>query len=109
MKRSEIWTLHDTGYASKPRPVLVIQNDGITQFQSIIVCLLTSFDSSSMPTRIRLTPSSANGLNTISYIMTDKIVTVDRTMLGYKIGIVSSTTMQSVTEQLAVILNIHNV
>ena len=106
MKRGEIWTLQDSGYAGKARPVLIVQNDDITQFQSIIVCLLTSFDSSSMPTRILLTPSEPNGLNTISYIMTDKIVTVDRKVLGYRIGTLSPQTMQSVTKQLAVVLKV---
>ena len=59
-----------------------------------------------MPTRILLTPSEANGLNTISYIMTDKIVTVDRKVLGYRIGTLSPQTMQSVTKQLAVVLKV---
>ena len=42
MKRGEIWVLRDDGYASKPRPVVVIQSDEITQFQSVVLCLLTS-------------------------------------------------------------------
>lgn len=32
MERGEIWVLRDEGYASKPRPVVVIQSDEITQF-----------------------------------------------------------------------------
>jgi len=30
MKRGEIWTLRDRQYASKARPVIVIQNDALT-------------------------------------------------------------------------------
>ena len=39
MKRGEIWVLRDEGYTSKPRPVVVIQSDEITQFQSVVLCL----------------------------------------------------------------------
>ena len=59
MKRGEIWVLRDEGYASKPRPVVVIQSDEITQFQSVVLCLLTSFDSTNIPTRVRIEPSVA--------------------------------------------------
>lgn len=46
MKRGELWLLQDDGYASKPRPVVVVQSDTINQFHSVVLCLLTSFDSS---------------------------------------------------------------
>ena len=32
MKRGEIWTLRDRRYASKARPVIVIQNDAFDNF-----------------------------------------------------------------------------
>jgi len=46
MKRGEIWTLRDRQYASKARPVVIIQNDAFDIFDSVILCLFTSFDSS---------------------------------------------------------------
>lgn len=70
MKRGEIWVLRDEGYASKPRPVVVIQSDEITQFQSVVLCLLTSFDSTNIPTRVRIDPSIENGLSKTSWIYT---------------------------------------
>lgn len=78
MKRGEIWTLQADGYASKPRPVVIVQSDAVDRFDSVITCLLTSYDSSDIDTRVRLEPSPENGLNKVSYVMTDKIVTVDR-------------------------------
>ena len=43
MKRGEVWTLQDKYYASKSRPVVVIQSDKYDVFESIILCLFTSF------------------------------------------------------------------
>ena len=41
MKRGEVWTLRDNGYVSKARPAVIIQDD-LAQFDSIILCLLTT-------------------------------------------------------------------
>ena len=43
MKRGEIWTLQADGYASKPRPVVIVQSDAVDRFDSVITCLLTSY------------------------------------------------------------------
>ena len=81
MKRGEIWTLQDKHYASKARPVVVIQSDKHDSFDSVILCLFTSYESGDISTRVRIEPSSENGLQKVSYVMTDKIVTVDKSML----------------------------
>jgi len=106
MKRGEIWTLQDDKYASKARPVVIIQSDDITSFDSIILCLFTTFDSSQIATRVFVTADSTNGLNKDSYIMTDKIITVDKRELGEKIGVLSDTQMKTIANQLAIILGI---
>ena len=80
MKRGEIWTLQDKNYASKARPVVVIQSDEHDDFDSVILCLFTSFESSGISTRVLVAPSEKNGLEKDSYIMTDKIVTVDKAL-----------------------------
>lgn len=77
MKRGEIWTLQDKHYASKARPVVAIQSDKHDSFDSVILCLFTSYESGDISTRVRIEPSSENGLQKVSYVMTDKIVTVD--------------------------------
>ena len=43
MKRGELWTMAGgPGYASKPRPSVIIQDDGFSETLSIAVCPLTS-------------------------------------------------------------------
>lgn len=106
MRRGEIWTLQADGYASKPRPVVIVQNDAVDRFDSLIACLLTSYDSSDIETRVRLEPNAGNGLNKTSYVMTDKIVTVDRNLLGYRVGVVDGASMDEIGSRLAVVLGL---
>ncbi|WP_348519509.1 type II toxin-antitoxin system PemK/MazF family toxin [Bifidobacterium sp. ESL0745] len=70
--------------------MVIVRSDKVTGFQSVVTCLLTSYDSQDMPTRVRIEPSTRTGLNKVSYAMTDKIVTVSRELLGKKIGVVES-------------------
>ena len=104
MKRGEIWTLRDRQYASKARPVIVIQNDEFDNFDSVILCLFTTFDSSGIEVRVPVQPSPENGLHELSYVMTDKIVTVDKKLLGERIGTVSDADMATISEHLRKIL-----
>lgn len=62
MRRGEIWTVLADGYARKPRPVVVVQNDEIEGFDSTVVCLMTSFTSDDMTTRVKVPPTTQNGL-----------------------------------------------
>lgn len=106
MKRGEIWTLQDKHYSSKARPVVVIQSDKHDSFDSVILCLFTSYESGDISTRVRIEPSSENGLQKVSYVMTDKIVTVDKSMLGKRVGVLSDDDMLAVSEQLRAILGL---
>ena len=106
MKRGEIWTLQDKHYASKARPVVVIQSDKHDSFDSVILCLFTSYELGDISTRVRIEPSSENGLQKVSYVMTDKIVTVDKSMLGKRVGVLSDDDMLAVSEQLRAILGL---
>lgn len=63
MRRGEIWTVLADGYAKKPRPVVVVQNDEIEGFDSTVVCLMISFTSDDMTTRVKVPPTAQNGLS----------------------------------------------
>jgi mRNA interferase MazF len=52
-------------------------------------------------------PSADNGMQKTSYVMTDKIVTVEKTMLGERIGSLSDSEMRMVAGKLAKVLEIH--
>lgn len=106
MKRGEIWSLRDRQYASKARPVVIVQSDRHESFDSVILCLFTTFDSSAIETRVLISASAENGLYKDSYVMTDKIVTVDRAMLGERIGCLSEENMKAVSEKLRDVLDL---
>ncbi|MCR5388822.1 MAG: type II toxin-antitoxin system PemK/MazF family toxin [Lachnospiraceae bacterium] len=106
MRRGEIWTLQDKNYASKARPVVIIQDDSRNSFDSVILCLFTTFESSNIETRVLVKASPENGLYKDSYVMTDKIVTVDKSILGESIGKLSESDMKAVSDQLKVVLGL---
>ncbi|CAM2818661.1 type II toxin-antitoxin system PemK/MazF family toxin [Actinomyces slackii] len=106
MLRGEVWTLRDKAYAAKARPVIVVQDETVASFDSIILCLLTTFDMKDAPTRVRIDPDENNGLMKTSYAMTDKIVTVDKKMLGERVGTIETTQMNAISTQLARLLGI---
>lgn len=106
MRRGEVWSLRDSAYASKARPVVVVQSDDIALFDSVILCLFTTYDAEVFPNRVKVEPDSSNNLSKVSYVMTDKLVTVDRSLLGYRIGRLDDETMREVGAQLARVLGL---
>lgn len=106
MHSGEIWTLRDDAYASKARPVVVVQDAEVENFDSIVLCLLTSFDSDNISTRVKVRPTADNVLTRDSFVMTEKIVTVDKALLGKKIGFLDELTMKEIRNQLAFLLGI---
>ncbi|MDR1291905.1 MAG: type II toxin-antitoxin system PemK/MazF family toxin [Clostridiales Family XIII bacterium] len=107
MKRGEVWTLRDDGYAAKARPVVIVQSDPGEVFDSVVLCLFTTFESDNIPTRIRIAPDDKNGLLKDSYVMTEKIVTVSKNELGVRIGELQDMQMHSISAGLAAVLDIH--
>jgi len=107
MKRGEVWTLRDEAYASKARPAVVIQGDEMTGFDSVILCLVTTYDSSGIPTRVPVKPDEDNGLEKQSYVMTEKIVTVNEKLLGRCIGKLDENAMKAVSCQLVAVLGLN--
>jgi mRNA interferase MazF len=107
MKRGELWTLKDRNYAAKARPVVIVQANLENDFDSVILCLFTTFESENISTRVKIDPTSENGLEKTSYVMTEKIITVEKTMLGKHIGNLASNEMHLIAGKLAKILEIH--
>lgn len=106
MMRGEIWSMRDDLYASKARPVVIIQSDEISGFDSVVLCLLTTYESSGIPTRVRVEPTVQNGLEKTGYVMTEKIASVSRAMLGRRIGMLEEEVMREVSEKVAVVLGL---
>ena len=87
MRRGEIWTVAaGSGYAGKPRPAVVLQDDSFDATASITICVFTSDETDAPLFRLAIEPSPMNGLRVLSRLMVDKIVTVPKVRLGERIG-----------------------
>ena len=86
MRRGEIWTVLADGYARKPRPVVVVQNDEIEGLRLYRGMPDDFFTSDDMTTRVKVPPTTQNGLIK-SWVMTEKILAVHTLALGQRIGI----------------------
>jgi mRNA interferase MazF len=87
VKRGEIWTVAaGQGYAGKPRPVVIVQDDGFDATDSIIVCAFTSDETEAPLFRLPVAPNERNGLRATSRLMVDKITTVPKAKVGARVG-----------------------
>lgn len=86
MRRGEIWTGAGAGLASKPRPVLVLQDDRFDATSSVTVCLIISSALDVPLLRVPIPADTATGLDQASWVMLDKITTLRRSNLRERIG-----------------------
>ena len=87
MKRGDIWTASGAGgYAGKPRPVVLVQDDQFDATASIAICGLTTNPTEAPILRIAIAPNDNNGLRDPCRIMVDKIATIPKSKLGARIG-----------------------
>lgn len=87
MKRGEIWTVAGRpGYAGKPRPAAILQDDRFDATSSVTICAFTTDPTDAPLLRPVIEPSAANGLRTRSALMADKLTTVSRSRLGALVG-----------------------
>ena len=107
MRRGEIWTVADgSGYASKPRPAVIIQEDAFSDGDSITVCLLTTDETEAPLIRILVQPNERNGVCQPSRIMVDKVVTVRKANMGTRIGRVDDQDLIRIGHALIVFLGL---
>jgi mRNA interferase MazF len=106
MRRGDIVTVTAPGEYGKPRPALVIQSDLFDALPSATLCLITSTLRDAPIFRITVDPSPANGLQRVSQIQVDKILTVARERIGGVIGRLDDATLLKVNRSLAVFVGI---
>lgn len=87
MKRGEIWTLAGgKDYAGKPRPVVIVQDEGFEATNSVTVCAFTTDETEAPLFRLPIVPNERNGLRAPSRLMVDKITTVPKSKIGTHLG-----------------------
>jgi mRNA interferase MazF len=87
MRRGDIWTVSGgKGYAGKPRPIVIVQDDSFDATDSITVCAFTTDETEAPLFRLPLEPSERNGLRAACCLMVDKITTVPKAKMGARVG-----------------------
>ena len=104
MKRGEVWTVSGPGYAGKPRPAVIVQDDRFDATASITLCVFTTDPTDAPLFRILIEPSETNGLKAPSRLMADKLTTVLKERLGKKIGDLCKDDMTRLEQALMVFL-----
>lgn len=86
VKRGEVWTVSGSGYAGKPRPAVIVQDDRFDATESVTICAFTTDATEAPLFRPAIEPDDRNGLRLTSRLMVDKIATVPRNRLVERIG-----------------------
>jgi len=106
MKRGEIWTLSGGGYAGKPRPAVIVQDDRFDATASVTVCAFTTDATEAPLFRLAIEPDGQNGLRLTSRLMVDKITTVPKNRLGECIGRLPAPELVRLNRAIAVFLGL---
>ena len=87
MRRGDIVTISGgKGYAGKPRPAVIVQDDSFDGTNSMTVCAFTTDDTDAPLIRLPVAPNERNGLHATCRLMVDKISTVPKAKVGERIG-----------------------
>ena len=86
MTRGEIWTVSGSGYAGKPRPAVLVQDNSFDGTNSVTICVFTTDPTEAPIFRLLVEPDPQNGLHAPSRIMVDKVTMVPRARLRDRVG-----------------------
>lgn len=107
MRRGEIWTAAaGSGYAGKPRPVVIVQDDRFDATASVTVCAFTTDPTDAPLFRLLVAADDETGIRESSRLMVDKITTIARSKLGERVGRLSDEDMVRLDRALLVFLGL---
>jgi mRNA interferase MazF len=106
VRRGEIWTAAGGVNATKPRPVLIIQDDHFAATDSVTVIPMTTTAVDAPLLRIPVDPTPANGLEQPSEIMIDKVATTRRSSVQKHLGSLAPADLVRVERSLLVFLGV---
>ena len=107
MKRGDIFLASaGSGYAGKPRPVIIVQADALSSLTSVLVVPLTTSGPITPYLRLDIKASEDTGLAEDSRAMVDKVVAIPTSKLGPLLGKLDPTTMRAINRGLATVLGL---
>src|SRR5271156_3887288 len=107
MRRGDIWTVSGArGYAGKPRPVAILQDDRFDGTDSVTICAFTTDETEAPLFRLAVEPNERNGLRAACRLMVDKITTVPKAKVGARIGRLDNGDMLRLNQAVLVFLGL---
>ena len=107
VKRGEVWIVGGgPGYAGKPRPAAIIQDDRFQALPTVTICPITTAPKDAPDFRLSVSPTEANGLLHASQLMVDKTQAVPRSRCQRKIGALSDEELVRLNRALTVFLGL---
>lgn len=106
MSRGEVWTVSGAGFAGKPRPAVIVQDDRFDATASITICVFTTDETEAPLFRLPVFPNERNGLRSVSRLMADKLTTVSKDRLGARIGLLDPEDMLRLNRAMLVFLGL---
>lgn len=110
-RRLEVWLANlnpqrGTG-VGKVRPVLIIQTDLFEgTLESTLICPITTRESKSEITKIRIEPGTESGLSEKSWLIMDQIRAIDNKRFIKKLGKLSGPYVERVDQSIKIILDL---
>jgi len=106
VERGEVWTVSGAGYAGRPRPAVIVQDDRFDATASVTLCVFTTDETEAPLFRPTVTPNERNGLRSVSRLMVDKLTTVPKERLGARIGRLDDEDMVGLNRAMLVFLGL---
>lgn len=94
------------GYAGKPSPAVIVQDDRFDATESITVCAFTTDPTEAPLFRLAVAPDAQNGLRTTSRLMVDKITTVPKARVQERIGRLADADVVRLNRAIAVFMGL---
>ena len=85
-------------YSSKPRPVLVFQNDAWSTGESTVVIPFTSHGNTDAHYRVPVSAQTGNGLDRPCWLEVDKIGAIRTAWLGARVGRLEEESLRACAE-----------
>jgi mRNA interferase MazF len=106
VRRGDLVTVSLGGDYGKPRPAVIVQNDAVAKFDSVILCPFSSLQADANAVRPTVQPTADNSLRVASAIMVEKIITAPRHRVGAVIGRLSDEDLADLDRRLAFVLGL---
>ncbi len=106
MRRGDFVTVALAGDYGKPRPAVIVQSDGLTTVDSILVAALSTHRQDAPLFRLQIEPNHRNGLRQPSDILAEKLFAVPRAKVGAVFGHADDEQMLALNRMLAFVLGL---